>query len=808
MDFQFKIPLFSLLVLFAFFQQTQAFGAGNIASISRIEGQNWRHGDIEDALLTLFLARVAGGRKFNKLDVQRVYFGNWLRDYSQAVDVGTLKYVSTEAIRILIWVLGFLSFGYGTKEFEVTTERLGCYEPTEHIDNPLGYAEGEDARDYDPRLRGPVEEERELSIDPRTGLKNYIASEDLGIATSAGLVRRVFHRSIQLARRYASSRNDEDLHEALRLLGTGLHCLEDYAAHSNYAELSLIELGEVDVFPHVGRDTKVEIRGAQDYVYPIITGTFGGVDFFHSVLGELSDKATQSEVQSLEGVMAESQNGTPSESFIQELLGKIPDGLIGDTNGQADKMNEFKSRSESAKETSQQVSPREPEEWTRYLDDVHQQIYPILEWHDNLIKSINSAIEKIPVLPELVAQIQEQITIFVFSVIAPYVLPVLQQVKTELQTGSSEVIQSSKEKQHIVFDDDSSSNPTHSMLSKDHFSNLLNEPAGRVASQVVKWAVPQLMECWDNEDIDVDRTLDRIISGVFHHPALRAFGEDGASDVRQAMFGTIEEWWHGKSEEEKEMLREHLSRDGVYQGKNHREGVHDSGHGCGKPLSIQKHHTPNEEAQADDSKFGKFAAEATGGGSLGGLVGGLVSGVSSVLLNNSSDRPQTGDDEQRRPSYHDDSRLERGDDRPDYGYGHQQAQERYDYSGRSDYVQSQSEYTDVQYRESQVTFISRRDEYSSEHVDRHYEYESRPRYEAQTSDDTESRYPAYESEGGRYESQESAPRYTRDARDRYGDDEYSREGGAYSNSNSEYVEGSYGYGGRPRYDANPRGYDY
>ena len=62
--------------------------------------------------------------------------GNWLRDYSQAVDVGTVKSISSEAIRLLLWVLGFLSFGYGTKEFEVTAERLGCYRPEEHIDNP------------------------------------------------------------------------------------------------------------------------------------------------------------------------------------------------------------------------------------------------------------------------------------------------------------------------------------------------------------------------------------------------------------------------------------------------------------------------------------------------------------------------------------------------------------------------------------------------------------------------------------------------------------------------------------------------
>ncbi|KAF7622584.1 hypothetical protein AFLA_009116 [Aspergillus flavus NRRL3357] len=552
-------------------------GAGNIASISRIEGQNWRHGDIEDALLTLFLARVAGGRKFNKLDVQRVYFGNWLRDYSLAVDVGTLKYVGAEAIRILIWVLGFLSFGYGAKEFE-------------------------DARDYDHRLRGPVDEERELLVDSMT------ATEGVGIATSAGLARRVFCRSIQLGRQYAKSWNDEDLHEAFRLLGTGLHCLEDYAAHSNYTELSLIEMGESEISPHVGRNTIVELHGAQNDVYPVVTGTFGGVDFFHSVLGELSDKS-----------------GSPSESFVQDLLSMIPAGLVDDSEAQANKMEEFKTQSENAKQYSQDVSLRELEEWTCYLEGLHQKIYPVLEWHDEIIKSINSAIEKIPVLPELVEQIQDHITVFVFSVLAPYVLPIIKQVKVELQTGSSEVIQSSREQQHIVFENDESSNPTHSMLSKDHFSNVLNEPAGRVASEVIKWTVPQLMECWDNEDIDITRTLDRIIVGVFHHPALREYGEDGAADVRQIMFHTVEEWWHGKTEEEQEHLREQLTRQGVFEGRNHKEGVHDTGHGCGKPLVLRKggHGNSLESNGTGPSSLEEAAGEAAGDGTLRGLVSGL-----------------------------------------------------------------------------------------------------------------------------------------------------------------------------------------
>ena len=218
--------LYCLICLAILICPSSAFGAGNIASTAKIEGQNWRHGDIEDTLLTLLMTSASGGKKFSKMDVKRVYFGNWLRDYSQAVDVGTVKSVSAEAIRIILWVLSFMSFGYATKEFEVTRERLGCYRPEEHIDNPKDYADNIDARQYDRRLRGPVDERRELGVDERTGLKNYIASDDLGICTSSGLVRELLEKSIKLGRRYRRSDDKEEFHEALRLLGTALHCLE------------------------------------------------------------------------------------------------------------------------------------------------------------------------------------------------------------------------------------------------------------------------------------------------------------------------------------------------------------------------------------------------------------------------------------------------------------------------------------------------------------------------------------------------------------------------------------------------------
>lgn len=65
------IALISLVLLPA---PAAAFGAGNIASIARIEGHNWRHGDIEDVLKTIAFLK---GHKWTSLMIKRVYFGNW-----------------------------------------------------------------------------------------------------------------------------------------------------------------------------------------------------------------------------------------------------------------------------------------------------------------------------------------------------------------------------------------------------------------------------------------------------------------------------------------------------------------------------------------------------------------------------------------------------------------------------------------------------------------------------------------------------------------------------------------------------------
>jgi hypothetical protein len=616
-----------------------------------------------------------------------------------------------------------------------------------------------DARQYDPRLRGPVDERVELSVDERNGLKSYIASEDLGIVTSAGMVRSLFLQCIDLGRRSGGS--GPEFYEALRLLGTALHCLEDYSAHSNYTELALIELGERDVFPHVGRQALFNVAGTRGPVYPIVTGTFGGVDFLHSVMGEFSDKATQSEIQELEGAISDADR-KKNKSMIKDLLSKLPDGVFGGKD-EAAKADELEDNANAAAMGNMNITPKEPEAFTEQMGDLVRQIYPIMEFHDEIMQGISEFMENIPILPDLLEQLQEQLNVFVFSLLAPYILPIIQQVKAELETGSSEVIASSRDKQHIVFYDDYSTDPTHSMLSKDHFSNVLNEPAGRIASEVLKWVVPQIVECWDDEGVDAERTVNRIVNGVFHHPALHRYGDDGAAQGRTIMFRTVENWWNELSERARVDLRDKLSRDGVQSGRNHKEGIKDKGHGCCKPIGMAddfagllggKGKKGKDPFDKVGKQAGKMASEAVGGGAIGGIVGGLVSGIGGSLLGGAfgeeekkkkKKKDKYDDDGSYTQSYSEEGhhRKQSGHDSERYGQAHYEATQ-YPSGGRRE------EYSRYEQDERGGTYGYQQSVETSSYGGGGYELHEERRYETSDQWQTEDRREGFDSQGEYY----------------------------------------------------------
>ncbi|KAM0463652.1 hypothetical protein ACHAO4_000370 [Trichoderma viride] len=553
-----------------------AFGAGNIPSIAQVEGHNWRHGDIEDMLTTVAFLH---GKKWTSMLIKRTYFGNWLRDYSQAIDVGSLKGVNAPTIRILVWILSFMAFGYATEEFEVTEERLGCYRPEEHIDNPKGYADGLDARTFDPRLRGPVDPV-EIDIDMNTGMKNYIANESGRWATSAGYLRYSFARSIHFGRLYthgSKSGNEADLNEALRCLGQALHCMEDFSAHSNYCELALRELGHREVFTHCGIQSEISIHGK--HVFPLVTGTFGGVDFLHSVIGEANDHFTQSEVDEVDiallnaGGAGGSGSGGASRGLLGigaprdfiSLIAKIP----GDGAGFAAQARELKAMSEAQEQENEVRSRSEGNTnvipgMSENFDPVKtaKRIYPILQFRDRIVKAISRGIEKIPGLEKLLEHISETLTAFILGLLAPFIRPIINQVSKALKEGSSGVLSASANSQYEPWENPRSTDPTHSMLSKDHFTNVLNSCAGRVASTVLQYTVPRVLYAWENPNVPVDEIANDVLR-AFHHPALRR----GDVQIQQDMFRTVQTW--ANEHPRRNDIDRLLSSESVRQGKNH-----------------------------------------------------------------------------------------------------------------------------------------------------------------------------------------------------------------------------------------------
>jgi hypothetical protein len=496
-------------------------------------------------------------------------------------------------------------------------------------------------------------------------MKNYIANERGNWATSSGYVKYSFARAIHFGRLYTHGPSgqrgrEEDLAEALRCLGQGLHCLEDYGAHTNYTELVLRELGYTNVFPHTGVQTAINLNGK--HTYPLVTGTFGGVDFFHSVLGEANDHITQTEIDEVNTALVDavSCNGKRSGPGGSDPCGGLIDAL-NMVPGTGDLINQARSLQASSDAQAAENShsgfgdysssragpgqfdappgsvggPPGPDIPGTNTDPaaIIPKIYPILVFRDNVVRSISNIISKIPGLEKLIETITERVTIFVLSLLAPFILPIIKTASGQLKSGSSAVIDSAAKHQYEVWTDPTSTNPTHSMLSKDHFSNVLNAPAGQVAVAILQYVAPRVIYAWDHPDVPVDQVLNDVVR-VFHHPALR----DPYCEVHNNMFEVVKNWahnYHGKD------LNDILSSESVKAGHNH-SGTHDHssghGHGAAGVSNFQGH-----------SHGGGHSSKPSGGsndlfGSLAGKLPGPLGGVLSSLGGSSGPSREMGDD--------------------------------------------------------------------------------------------------------------------------------------------------------------------
>jgi len=267
--------------------QTAGFGAGRGDKKSH---RSFGHESIEDGL------EIAG---FDSAQRKAIYFGNWLRDYSQLIDpklvhpvqgagidtaeiiqaiaAGQLPRVSRKKLTAIVDLFALKEFHslQQTPEdrahYRVTPKMLGVYRAHEHIDNPTTL----DRNAFDPRSIDKdftalvFPEDKQNAVLPKRSMKRYI--------------RRPIAFMIK---QLEAAKKEGMTAKGMRYFGEALHVLEDYFAHSNFVELSLKKLGHDEVLLWT---TRIEAREDSKHEWPVVTGMFGALDIVGSVADPLAN---------------------------------------------------------------------------------------------------------------------------------------------------------------------------------------------------------------------------------------------------------------------------------------------------------------------------------------------------------------------------------------------------------------------------------------------------------------------------------------------------------------------------------------
>lgn len=304
-------------------EDLEAFGAGV---------KKGMHGYIENEALKDI---------FTTSEIEKIYYGNWLRDYSQVIVPAAVRLEEEDIYKIInsertkeqkefllksnsckpsqedwvniLRILAAKEFIFKKKEFinkvdlfkefddkfgKLTKDILGVYRPEEHIDNPKGLTD-----DSNLNIRFEYEYQKgvtqtkslyagenvtSLGIDEIKMMKNYIFKDiEEKRPSSTTYMKQQLHLAIQ----YGKNK------EGFRHFGAALHVLEDYFAHSNFIEIYLRKLGQnqfkgtklgdklSNVYPWV------ENKEKEYYAkIPIVTGNFLEADTAASILPKLADK--------------------------------------------------------------------------------------------------------------------------------------------------------------------------------------------------------------------------------------------------------------------------------------------------------------------------------------------------------------------------------------------------------------------------------------------------------------------------------------------------------------------------------------
>jgi hypothetical protein len=531
------------------------FDAGEVRSASNPD--SWGHGDIEFRALK---------DVFKEHEIEQIYYGNWLRDYSSIITASTVGFnpPDIEIFRTnselkdlsivtknrpkmgskfsqftwsrIVKVMAVQEFTYKRKKgtpsenyfdhkgnFEkrfgdMSIDILGVYRPEEHIDNPKGQLD--ESVFAHPKLVKPVqynyeydkgkfkklklykgEQSASLEID-LNGMKSYIKKDFTDRPSSLTFVKE----QLRLAKRYGRNMT------GLRHFGAALHVMEDYFAHTNFVEISLIKNGYLDVYPWV--ELSDSIKSIDDgplkaLNIPLVTGLFGGDDVIASLTPKIANEFFP------KGIQEYKKLNKGDRTFFDVLMDLI--------------LNDYIEKDSELPDHKKSKFPG-----TNYnYQEIKNAYHSYLGLRDKWLEIVNNP------YTGTVAELLDRLTHRIGQSLKFY--PYL--MANAMLSSTSDGIKH-KQSQASGYGD----NPSHTQLAKDPVDHHLNPLAGKLAYIVVKEVGKQMKEVWAGT-----RTVESLIENVevdlFDHPVniiwtdnyVKEWAKANPSAIKKAKSRTIVE---------------------------------------------------------------------------------------------------------------------------------------------------------------------------------------------------------------------------------------------------------------------------
>jgi hypothetical protein len=114
---------------------------------------------------------------------------------------------------------------------------------------------------------------------------------------------------------------------------------------------------------------------------PLVTGTFGGADFLHSLMGEATDHLSQSSITDLSEKIDNASHADQSSviAVLKSVLSKVP---LGGGSSEMDQAESMQAESKAYRFNPDNVAPPE----------VQKRLWALLKWRDGVFRNVSKKI--------------------------------------------------------------------------------------------------------------------------------------------------------------------------------------------------------------------------------------------------------------------------------------------------------------------------------------------------------------------------------------------------------------------------------